>query len=180
MPASTPSVAEGSPAAVPTKRLFGSQSVAAPPSANAGSTSGEVYHPTSAHVTSPVASNQRPQKLPARLMITADVANGWHIYALAAKDPKDVSKPTLIVLTKPAGQPFPLGESGFRADSRGDDRKSVGRSSISQKQSDVDRRFASLAPIHRRENIDRGNHRLSNVAMNRAAIALKQRRLRGR
>jgi len=51
MPASMPSVAETTPAAAPTKRLFGSQSVAAPPNANAGGTSGEVYHPASAHVT---------------------------------------------------------------------------------------------------------------------------------
>jgi thiol:disulfide interchange protein len=39
----------------------------------------------------------------ARLSITAEPAKGWHIYALAEKDPKDVSKPTLIVLTDTGG-----------------------------------------------------------------------------
>src|SRR5262249_41690239 len=38
-----------------------------------------------------------------RLNITAEPADGWHIYALAPTDPKDVSKPTLITLTSPPG-----------------------------------------------------------------------------
>jgi thiol:disulfide interchange protein len=39
----------------------------------------------------------------ARLTITAEPDKGWHIYALAEKDPKVGSKPTLIVLTDTAG-----------------------------------------------------------------------------
>lgn len=39
----------------------------------------------------------------AHLVITAEPAKDWHIYALADKDPKDVSKPTLIVLTNTSG-----------------------------------------------------------------------------
>src|SRR5262245_50454318 len=39
----------------------------------------------------------------AQLTITAEPSKGWHIYALAEKDPKDVSKPTLIVLTDTSG-----------------------------------------------------------------------------
>jgi hypothetical protein len=39
----------------------------------------------------------------AHLVITAEPAANWHIYALADKDPKDVSKPTLIVLTSTSG-----------------------------------------------------------------------------
>ncbi len=39
----------------------------------------------------------------AKLVITAQPAPGWHIYALAEKDPNDVSKPTLIVLTDTTG-----------------------------------------------------------------------------
>ena len=39
----------------------------------------------------------------ARLVIAAEPADGWHIYALADKDPKDVSKPTLIALTQTGG-----------------------------------------------------------------------------
>jgi suppressor for copper-sensitivity B len=107
VPASTPTAPVSAPASAPTKRLFGSQSVAGPPSG----TSGEVYHPSSAHVTFTGRVEPATATQPARLTITADVANGWHIYALAAKDPKDVSKPTLIVLTKPAGQPFPLAKA---------------------------------------------------------------------
>jgi thiol:disulfide interchange protein len=39
----------------------------------------------------------------ARLVIIAETAPGWHIYALADKDPNDVSKPTLIALTNTTG-----------------------------------------------------------------------------
>ncbi len=39
----------------------------------------------------------------AHLAITAEPVGGWHVYGLAATDPKDVSKPTLIVLTHTSG-----------------------------------------------------------------------------
>src|SRR5262249_2811436 len=39
----------------------------------------------------------------AHLVISAEPVSGWHVYGLAATDPKDVSKPTLIVLTRTSG-----------------------------------------------------------------------------
>ncbi len=39
----------------------------------------------------------------ARLIINADPSPGWHIYALADKDPHDVSEPTLIVVAESSG-----------------------------------------------------------------------------
>ncbi len=41
-----------------------------------------------------------------KLTITAQPEPGWHIYAREAKDPKDISKPTLILLTDSAGFRF--------------------------------------------------------------------------
>ena len=43
----------------------------------------------------------------AHLVITAAQAKNWHIYALAEKDPVDVSKPTLIALTQTSGLKIP-------------------------------------------------------------------------
>lgn len=37
-----------------------------------------------------------------RLVLTAVNDEGWHVYAYAAKDPVEVAKPTLIVVTEPA------------------------------------------------------------------------------
>jgi hypothetical protein len=41
----------------------------------------------------------------ARLTITAKPTDGWHIYALAARDPQKIAKPTLIALVNKAGWP---------------------------------------------------------------------------
>ncbi|HZZ29422.1 MAG TPA: cytochrome c biogenesis protein CcdA [Pirellulales bacterium] len=59
------------------------------------------YKPSFSHVTlsgvvEPAAA--KPDSI-VHLTITAEPSAGWHIYALAEKDPVDVSKPTLIVLT---------------------------------------------------------------------------------
>ncbi len=64
-----------------------------------------LFKPSMAHVT--LSGAIRPAVAPpgsvAKLLVTAQPAAGWHIYALVDKDPKDVSKPTLIVLTKTSG-----------------------------------------------------------------------------
>jgi suppressor for copper-sensitivity B len=38
-----------------------------------------------------------------RIVLTATPEKPWHVYALADRDPKEVSKPTLIVIDRPAG-----------------------------------------------------------------------------
>jgi len=64
-----------------------------------------IYKPNLAHVAlsgaiQPAAAT--PGSI-AHVIITAEPGNGWHVYALAATDLKDVSKPTLIVLTRTSG-----------------------------------------------------------------------------
>ncbi|HEY1602633.1 MAG TPA: protein-disulfide reductase DsbD domain-containing protein, partial [Pirellulales bacterium] len=39
----------------------------------------------------------------ARLVISAEPTDGWHVYALADRDPPKISKPTLIALSETAG-----------------------------------------------------------------------------
>jgi len=63
------------------------------------------YKPSASHITLTGAidpATAAPGSI-AHLTITAEPSKGWHIYALAEKDPKDVSKPTLIVLTDTGG-----------------------------------------------------------------------------
>jgi suppressor for copper-sensitivity B len=63
------------------------------------------YKPSASHITltgTIEPATAAPGSV-AKLTITAEPAKGWHIYALAEKDPKDVSKPTLIVLTDTGG-----------------------------------------------------------------------------
>src|SRR5262245_41900884 len=63
------------------------------------------YKPALSHITLTGAiepATAAPGSV-ARLTITAEPSSGWHIYALAEKDPKDVAKPTLIVLTETGG-----------------------------------------------------------------------------
>ncbi|HEY4310683.1 MAG TPA: thioredoxin family protein [Pirellulales bacterium] len=76
-------------------------------SAEAASAPGDagVYKPKNAHVVlqgylepKVVAPGEK-----ARLVITAEPAEGYHVYALAARDPQNISKPTLIVFQETAG-----------------------------------------------------------------------------
>ncbi len=64
-----------------------------------------VYKPGNAHVV--LEGSFEPKVVApgesARLAITARPTDGWHIYALAARDPQKIAKPTLIALTETAG-----------------------------------------------------------------------------
>ena len=74
------------------------------PRAAAGGQPG-VYKPSTAHVVlhgyvepKVVAPGEQAQ-----LVIVAEPSEGWHIYALAPRDPQKISKPTLISLVETAG-----------------------------------------------------------------------------
>jgi suppressor for copper-sensitivity B len=63
------------------------------------------YKPATSHIalTGAIEPATAAPGSVAHLTITAEPSSGWHIYALAEKDPKDVAKPTLIVLTETGG-----------------------------------------------------------------------------
>lgn len=77
-----------------------------PAAVESGSSAATVlYKPNTAHIAISGAIQPAvatPGSI-AHLTITAEPAANWHVYALAATDPKDVAKPTLIVLTNTSG-----------------------------------------------------------------------------
>jgi suppressor for copper-sensitivity B len=79
--------------------------VGAPQPNSADSTGSARYQPAGSQVT--LTGVLRPGMTTpgsvARLIINADPTPGWHIYALADKDPHDISEPTLIVMTEMSG-----------------------------------------------------------------------------
>jgi len=80
------------------KEGAGEQSVAATPAP------GE-YRADRSHVT--IRGHVEPASVrpgePLKLVLTAVCEDDWHIYAYAAKDPDEIAKPTLIVVTEPPG-----------------------------------------------------------------------------
>lgn len=92
------------PKSLPFTASLGAAADAAP---GAGVVTGELgtYKPGNAHVV--LEGSFEPKVVTpgekVRLTITAKPTDGWHIYALAARDPQKVAKPTLIALTDTAG-----------------------------------------------------------------------------
>jgi suppressor for copper-sensitivity B len=72
---------------------------------NSSSPPAVTYKPNMVHLA--FGGEIKPAVVPpgnvAHLVISVEPASGWHVYGLAATDPKDVSKPTLIVLTRTSG-----------------------------------------------------------------------------
>lgn len=68
---------------------------------------GDVFRAVRAHVS--LQGHVEPAIVPPggklRLAITAWLDPGWHVYAYAPRDPQQVAKPTLIVITQPASWP---------------------------------------------------------------------------